>query len=71
MPPKQKKPTEANPSANNQPVQLKLDTTIIPHLTDPSQPSKRQGKFSQAFIEMRVFIPVTVSFSQHNEEQSL
>jgi hypothetical protein len=63
MPPKEKKPTEANPSANNQPVQLKLDTTIIPHLTDPSQPSKRQGKFSQAFIGAVVYPCYRVVFT--------
>ncbi len=55
------KPKKKEKPPASQAVQVNFDTTIIPqNSVDTLAPSKRQGKFSQAFMEWRLYIPVTV-----------
>lgn len=48
-----------------QAVQVNFDTTIVPHSGEALPASAgRRSKFSQAFMEWRLFIPVTVINSE-------
>jgi hypothetical protein len=52
---KKKTPTEG------QPAQLKLNAIIIPTEKPLSKPkAKRQGKLSKPFLEIRLFIPLSL-----------
>jgi len=63
---KQNEPKKKKPPAEKQAVQVKFDSSIIPDnfLTEKSEAKPRHGKYGGAFIEYRVYIPVSIQAIQ-------
>lgn len=60
------KPKKKKPPAEKQTVQVKFDSSIIPDnsLTEKAESKPRREKYGGAFIEYRVYIPVTIQAIQ-------